>query len=362
MSKILRPAIAMAFIAVCFAAGVWGIDAFFAQGRTQPSSDSEQGAIRVGVTQPRIDELADRFTMVGTISPIRSIELRPLAAGRLVEIAAESAATVESGDLIFRLDDRSARASVADARATLDETRSAFERFEQLAAENIAAAARLEEARAAFRRARAAVELAEAELEDRTLIAPFAGQLGIIDIDPGEYVDPSSVVSTLDDLSVVEAEVALPEKYFHRTSVGQRVRLESAAHPNQAFEGKVSVKSPRIDVASRRFDLRVRVANSERHLTSGMFVRAELIFDSYTAPTLPDDAIINEGDATYVYTVTDGIARRTDIEVRDTEGGRTEVASGVGPDDHVVVTGWDTLSDGAPVEIAEAAPPDEALN
>lgn len=364
VSRILKIVGGLVLVAVCGALGVWGTNVLMSGdggGQAGPGGGERQPT-RVTVAEPRMHEVEDSFSAVGTILPVRSIELRPLAQGRVTEIGVSSGAEVAQGDLLFRLDDRVARAALSDAQATLDESRAEFERIQDLADQDIAAQASLETARGAFRRAESAVEEARANLDDRSLTAPFPGVVGIVDIDPGEYVDPSTTVSTLDDLSTVQADFAVPERYFDRAEAGQTVRVSSAIYPDRAFQGEVTVKAPRIDTASRSFDVRVRMDNAERLLTSGMFVTAELVFATYEAPTLPDDAIISEGEATYVYTVEEGTARRTEIGVAPAEGGRTEITDGLPRDARVVVTGWDTLSDGAPVEVAQTAAPDEALN
>ena len=364
MSRVLKIAGILVVVAVCGAVGFWGTGELLSQ-EGDAEGESQGGgprATRVTVAAPEMTTVEDSFAAVGTILPVRSIELRPLAQGRVVEIGVDSGEAVERGDLIFRLDDRAARAALADAEATLRETRAEFERIQELASEDVAAEARLETARGAYRRAQAAVDEATAVLEDRSLTAPFAGVVGIIDMDPGEYVDSATDVSTLDDLSSVQADFALPERYFERAEAGQKVRVTSAIYPGRTFEGEVSVKAPRIDAASRSFAARVRMDNADRLLASGMFVTAELIFQTYEAPTLPDDAIISEGDATYVYIVEDGTARRTEVSVAPAEGGRTEITEGLPDEARVVTTGWDTLSDGAPVEVAEDPAPEEALN
>jgi membrane fusion protein, multidrug efflux system len=361
MATPLRWLLGIVVIVACGLGTAWTTRTFILASQSEPRSE-EPSAARVGVTSPETATVEDSFTATGTILALRSIELRPLAAGRVAEVAVSSGEEVTEGDIIFRLDTRAAEAALADARATLKETRAEFRRFEELEDQNVAAEARLEEARGAFRRAEAAVALANADLEDRSLIAPFSGVVGIIDIDPGEYVDPASSVSTLEKISSVVAEFALPERYFDRAALGQTVRLVTPAYPERTFEGEVTVISPIISAASRSFKVRVGVPNEDRALAPGMFVSAELIFNSYEAPTLPDNAIISEGTATFVYVVDDGAARRTAITVGPSAGGRTEITSQIAADARVIVTGWGTLSDGDPVEIAEGEPSEEALN
>jgi len=146
-----------------------------------------------------------------------------------------------------------------------------------------------------------------------------------------------------------------------RVRIGQTVHITSDVYPDRVFEGEVSVTSPRISETSRNFPVRVEIDNPARRLTRGMFVRAELVFDTYSAVTIPDDAVISEGDTSYVYTVAEGTAQRTELAVAADLQGRTAVRGGLAGDAQVVVTGWDNLSDGARVEIDDSAPAREAL-
>lgn len=361
MVRAIKWLVGLIVVACCAAAGVWGAD-YLTASEEQAASREGPSATRVSVASPESRELENRFSAVGSILPLRSIELRPLAAGRVVAAPVTSGARVAEGDLIFELDSRAARAELADAQATYEEARQELQRFLELQDRNVSSEATIETARAAFRRAEAAVLLAEANVEDRRLLAPFDGVLGAFDLDPGEYIEPATIVSTLEDLSAVEAEFALPERYFARTRPGQTVRLEARPYPGRVFTGEVDFVAPGIDPATRSFKVRVLVENEDRALAGGMFVDAELVFDSYEALTVPDDAVISEGSATYVYTVEDGTARRTGIQLGASRDGRAEIEDGLGEEAQVVVTGWNTLSDGSPVEIAEEQAREEVLD
>lgn len=358
----MKLAIGLIVVAACGALGVWGSD--FLLARTQEQAENaqrQQATTRVTVAAPEPRDVADSVAAVGTIHPARSVELRPLAPGRVDTVHVSSGERVEAGAPILQLDARAARAEVSRAEAAYDAARQDFARVRELSDENVAAEARLEEARAAAEQAEAELEAARAALEDRSLHAPFPGTLGIVTTDPGEYVDSATSIAALDDLSAVEVAFALPEKYYARVESGQTVRLTTAVYPDRRFAGTVTVRAAAIDPASRSFDVRARLENPARRLAGGMFVEAELVFGSTAALTVPDDAIISEGAATYVYTVEDGSARRTEIGVGESLGSRTEVTEGLADTARVVLTGWDNLSDGAAVTVAEDTP-GEALN
>lgn len=204
-----------------------------------------------------------------------------------------------------------------------------------------------------FNRAESEVARAEAALADHRITAPFDGTLGLIDLDPGAWLTPETPLTRLSDLSVVEVEIALPERYYDRVEPGQTISLTVPAYPDATFEGAVTVRDSAISPASRSFDIRAEIDNAERRLTGGMFARTQLVFGTGDALTLPDDAIISEGETTFVYIVEDGQAVRREVSLGGSAGERTVVTEGIGADDRIVVTGWSNLRDGAPVDVAD---------
>ncbi|SLN66662.1 Multidrug resistance protein MdtA precursor [Roseivivax jejudonensis] len=355
MSTTLKTLAGVIVVAACAAIGVFGTEyVLSSRGEaSQPQGGGEANAVRVGVAQPERRQLESAVSAVGTVMPVRSVEITPSVAGRVVEVPVSSGGEVEEGDLLLQLDARAERAALRSAEATLAEARQNLDRIEQLADANTAAEQQLEQARANFQRAEGDVMAAEADLEDRRITAPFAGTLGFVDIDPGAYLSPSTVVTRLSDLSVVQVDLSLPERYFQQVEPGQTVELRVPAYPDATFDGSVTVRDTSVAQGSRSFDVRAEVDNSDRRLVGGMFAQTRLVFDTYEGLAVPDDAIISEGASTYVYAVSDGTAQRRDVSVGGSAGQLTEVTDGLDPDTQIVVAGWNTLRDGAPVEVAE---------
>lgn len=361
MKRYLKTAGGIAAIALFGVAGLYGTDAILPDGAAQGSTGGgEARPTRVAVAQAEQRRIEETVTAVGTLRPIRHVDLRPAVPGRVVEVGVASGARVTAGDLIVQLDPKAERAALAEAEATLRESQRNFERIEELAASNTAAEDRLDAARATLSRAEAAVNRAEAALEDRRVTAPFDGTLGLIDTDPGEYVDPQTSIAALSDLSRMQADVALPERYYDRIEPGQPVAIQVPAYRDETFEGEITVRAPEVSAASRSFDVRAEVANPERRLVGGMFARTRIVLGTYEGLAVPDDAVIGEGLSSYVFTVTDGTAERREIQLGASVGSRTEVVEGLDAGADVVVAGWDTLSDGAPVTVGEGVP-DEGL-
>lgn len=331
-------------------AGVTGTQALLSVQQTDDDGRASN-ATRVAVASPEQRRMEDTVTATGTIRPARMVALVPNAPGRVTGVPVSSGQQVATGDLLVRLDDRAARAALADAEATLREAQQAYTRIERLAENNAAAESRLEGAHADLLRAEAAEMAARADLEDRKITAPFAGTLGVIDIDEGAYLDGATPVTRLSDLSSVEVSASLPERYFESVKQGQTLQVTTPAYPDETFEGRITLRAPEIDRDTRSFEIRAEIANPDRRLAGGMFARSRLLLGSYDGVAIPDAAIISEGLKSYVYTVADGTATRTDIDPGKSLGELTEVRGGMSLGDRVVVAGWDQLSDGAAVSV-----------
>ncbi|SIT14210.1 membrane fusion protein, multidrug efflux system [Roseivivax lentus] len=353
MKSFLKVAASAVVVAGFAAAGLFGTEILVNQGAAGAQSGRERPPTRVGVAEPQRATIEDSVSAVGTLMPVRAVALVPEVPGRVAEVPVSSGQSVAAGDLVVQLDDRAARADLAEAEATLREARLELQRVTELSDSNIAAEARLESTRAAYKRAEAALQRANAALEDRRITAPFGGTLGIIDVEPGAFLDGSVPVTRLSDLSVMQVSLSLPERYFQSVTPGLSLTLTTPAYPDEEFEGKVTVRAPEIDLNSRSFDIRAEIDNTDGRLAGGMFANSRIVLSTYEGLAIPDDAVISEGFASYVYVVSDGTAARTEIEPGNTLGGLIEARSGLNAGDKVVIAGWDRVSDGAPVTIDE---------
>ncbi|MGQ3486289.1 efflux RND transporter periplasmic adaptor subunit [Roseovarius pacificus] len=305
----------------------------------------------VEVTAASVATLRHTVEAVGTTRARQSVEIVPEAEGRIVELAITPGAKVERGAVLVRLDDAIARADLAEAEARLKERSQALDRIRQLRRTNAAAEATLEEAEARRAEALAQLDRAARRLEERTITAPFAGIVGLSNVDTGARVDQSTLITKLDDLDEIEIEFALPETLFAQVSMGQAVTATSAAFPGEQFQGQIEAKDSRIDPVSRSFRTRAILPNPEGTLPAGMFMSLELILSEAERVVVPEEALVFQAAETYVFVVKDGTARRVPLETGQRRDGMVAVLAGLEVGDLVVIRGLQTLRDGSPVEI-----------
>ncbi len=321
---------------------------------TDQSEAREAKAPAVELADVHRKTLSDTIEAVGTTRARQSVDIVPEASGRIEAISFTAGQHVEAGDLLVRLDDTIARADLVEAKALVTERNRMLERITQLRGASAVAAATLEDAIARQAEAQAELERAEQRLAQRSLRAPFAGTVGLAEIDQGARVNAGTFIARLDDLSHVEVEFSLPETLFARVSTGQTITATSAAFPGQTFAGAIDAVDSRINPQSRSFRARAVIPNPDGTLPAGMFMSLELTLSQTDHLVVPEEAILFQAADTYVFAVTDGIARRTIVDTGQRRDGFVAILDGLGEGDRVVVKGLHRVRNGTAVRELDA--------
>ncbi len=352
-------------IAVLAGLGFGGYQAYRTYLAPQAAADAgDRGPRLVSVETAAAERrrLARAVEAVGTTRARRSVEIVPLAPGRVVAVDFRPGEQVAAGDVLVEIDADIERADLAEAEAVLAERRQAVERNRTLQRSNAVAKAQLDQIIAQAAAAEAALDRARRRLADRVIRAPFAGVVGLTDVDPGARVEEGQVITTIDDLSEVEIEFSLPETLFAEIGAGQPVSARSAAFPDRSFTGQVSAIDTRVDQVSRAFRVRAVIPNPEGALPAGMFMFLTLVLSEAEAVTVPEEAVIAQAAETYVYVVEDGLAKRRAVTTGQRQDGRIAIEGGIAEGEMVVTRGTQRLRDGSAVNVLNepataAAPP-----
>ncbi|MEX2617014.1 MAG: efflux RND transporter periplasmic adaptor subunit [Alphaproteobacteria bacterium] len=309
------------------------------------------GAIAVETGVARIQAMPVIAEAVGTTLARQSIEIVPLSNGRIEQISFEPGQQVKAGDVLVRLDSDIERADLKEAESALDKARMELDRITVLRQKNVATKATVDELASNLVAAEAAEARARRKLADRTIRAPFSGQTGISRYDKGARVTDTTVITTLDDLSSVEIEFSVAEYLFAKTRLGQKVEASAAAYPDREFSGVVTQIDSRVDPVSRSFKVRAEVPNPDGALPRGMFMYLRMTLAANEVLVIPEEAIVAETGAAFVFVVEDNKVTRRNIDVGRREFGIAEVTDGLAPGSVVVTRGTGKLRDGATVRV-----------
>jgi len=337
------------------AAGAWFAFEHLGGPEDMQARRGERPPPLVVAAEARSASIERAVSAVGSGRALRSVELRVADDGRVTAVLFEPGERVRGGEPLLRLDDDSERAALSEAEAELTEAEAAFERAEALNDQGRITGSAFETARAALLRAEARMERARSDLERRTLRAPFDGMLGFTEVEPGALVTKADVIATLDDLSFLDADFTIPERFFDEVEPGAAVRAVTRAFPDETFEGEVVAIDRRIDEVSRAFRVRARFANPGFRLPAGLFLQIELVLDSRIATLAPEEALVLIGDGAHVYVLGDGdVVERRRVTVGQRRSGEAEILDGLAAGERVVVRGVQKVREGQPVRVREA--------
>lgn len=340
-----------------FDARVWCLVATLAVASTAVvAEDAGVAPIPVEAAKVVAGPLSEQVTVVGSLLSDESVTVSTEIPGRLEKVYFKEGQPVEKGAPLFGLEDSVYRAQVADAEAKLKLAEQNSERTNQLFSKNYASAQSADVAASNLAVSKAAVELARVQLEKMRIVAPFAGIVGLRHVSVGEYLTAGQALVNLEAIDPVKADFRVPEKFLPAIRTGQSISIKVDAFPGETFKGEVYAIDPRIDVSGRSLLVRAKVPNHERRLRPGLFARVTVLLQlKEDALTIPEQAIVPQGDSQFVFNIVDGKVTLTKVEVGMRRSGRVEILDGLSVDDEVVTAGQLKLRDGSPVSVVTGA-------
>lgn len=311
----------------------------------------------VEAVQVRVGTVERTVTAVGSLLSNESVVVRPEVAGRISEIAFKEGQRVAKGTVLVRLDDAIARATLAQAQASIAFSRAELSRADQLVRQNTGPLRNREQASAKLLADEAAVQLAKAQLDKQVIAAPFDGVLGLRKASVGDFVQAGKDIVNLEDIDTLKLDFRVPEMFLPAVKVGQTVKVAVDAFGGRSFDGTVYAIDPLVDVNGRALAIRARVPNPDGSLRPGLFARVSLTLTTVPdAVLIPEQAIVAFGKDQFVFKVVDGKVVQTRVVLGERRNAEVEIAKGLAPGDMVVTAGQLKIRDGVPVTVLPAKP------
>ena len=339
----------LAFLAVC--AGFWF--GFVSENDVSGKESGASGRATPVILAPVVDApFSDRLSALGTAVANESVALTANRTDLVRAVHFEDGQHVDKGQVLVELQVAEEESMLAEAKAMMTEREAAHRRALELNGQGIAPDREVQAAQAQLNAARSRVQALEVAIRDHVVKAPFAGVLGLRRVSVGALLQPSTVITTLDDLSVVKVDFTIPETWMSAVRVGQRVHARSDAWPDQMFAGKVSAIETRLDRRTRSATVRAIIDNVEDKLRPGMLMKLDVDRGEAPSRQVPEEAVVQRGDEHFVYVVGDDcVASEVVIGVGRRQVGRVEVLSGLEAGQRIVVEGLVRVRDGSKVEV-----------
>lgn len=322
----------------------------------------------VSTMRAEISEWQPQMRAVGTLRAVRGADLSAQVSGIVSAVHFESGADVAEGTPLVELlaaDDiaklNALKASAALARITYNRNLAQY-KAQAVSKQTVDADEQN------LKSAEAQVAQQEALVGYKSIRAPFAGRLGIRQVDIGQYVSPGAPVVTLQALDPIYFDFYLPQQALDVLQPGLAVVVETDTYPGLTFEGTISAINPKVDPDTRNVQVRASLRNPDHKLLPGMYANVTVRFgEPQPYVTLPQTAISYNPYGNLVYVVANQgndpagkprlVAAQKFVTLGETRGDQVAILTGVNDGDEVVTAGLNKLRNGIPVVVNNSVQP-----
>jgi membrane fusion protein, multidrug efflux system len=259
---------------------------------------------------------------VGTIRAARGVELSAETSGEVIKVAVTSGEKVSAGQLILTLNDSVEQANRKQQEANLKLARLLHERDASLIKQKSIPQSQYDRSRADLDSAIAQLAQTSAQLDNKSIVAPFAGTTGIVKVKVGDFIESGTPITNLQDLTELEIDFSVPDRYFPSLKPGLPIAVHVAAFPDRVFNATLSAIDAKVDTSTRNLMLRATLDDSEG-LLPGMFARMVIDLDKpQRVVTVPETAVTYSlhGNTVFVLLQSKG---KTTVQPRVVETGAT---------------------------------------
>jgi membrane fusion protein (multidrug efflux system) len=322
-------------------------------------------AVTTVVAKP--ESWSTTLNAIGTVAAVQGVTVSADLPGVIDEIDFDSGRAVNAGDVLVRLDTKQERAQLAAAEAQVTWSKLAFDRAKDMTSKGIAAQEVEDRAAAEYKQAVARVGEIKATIARKTIRAPFAGVLGIRQVNLGQYLAGGAPIVTLQSLRPAFVNFSVPQQEIGKLAVGSRVEVTSDALGGATESGTIKAFESVIDESTRNVRVQAISDNQSGKLRPGMFVEARLARGgSSDVIVVPASAISYApfGDSVFIVENMKGPdgksyrgVRQQFVKLSGARGDQVGVLTGVKPGEEVVTSGVFKLRPNAAVVVNNSVQP-----
>jgi membrane fusion protein (multidrug efflux system) len=333
------------------------------------TADAPQKAsppVNVQTVLPKHGEIARSITLPSfRVLALQEATLYAKVPGYLKTLTVDKGDAVKEGQLLAEIEVPELLADEAQFKAESEVSRTNYERMAEARqkAPDLVVPQTVDDLRGQWEVAQAKLQRVRTLLQYSRIVAPFAGIITARFVDPGAFIPAATTSSTpqsagmvtLMDYSRVRVQVFVPEPEvpFIKNGVPARVMVEEL--PKRTFPGSVTRFAHALDPATKTMLTEIEIQNPDGDLRPGAYASVQLEVERKPdALLVPVQALMVEKAGTSVFTVAEGKAKKTPVQIGFNDGINVEIAGGINPDQVVILLGKQALNDGQPVNPVEA--------
>ncbi len=373
LKKMIVPFVILIVVVAVILGGIFGWHLFMGKMMAKYMGAAATAPQTVSTTVATTTTWQAQTRAIGSLRAVRGADLAAQIAGVVDQIHIESGTEVAAGSVLLKLRayDDPAKLAQLEAAATLaDQT---YKRDQEQFAAQAVSQALIDTDMSTLKSARAQVAAQQALIEQKTVKAPFAGRLGIRQVDEGQYLTAGTAVVTLQALDPILIDFYVPQQALAYLRVGQATTATVDTYPGVHFSGVISSINSKVDLASRNIQVRASFANADRRLLPGMYASVEINSGTATDQvTLPQSAVTYNpyGDTVFIvqqsgvdeHGKAKSVVQQRFVKLGATRGDQIAIQSGVAAGDVVVTGGQLKLRNGAGVIVDNSVVPANDLS
>lgn len=331
-------------------------------------TQADTTGVSVKVVEAQYSNAVPQLKLSGSIEGKTSVAISAKLAGRIEQVLVKQGQQVRAGEVLVKLESvelanalRTAQQAVRKAQIAYELEMNDYERYKILYTQHAIAKqsldsydAKLRTAQAELSSAIASQNNAEEQYGYGNITAPVDGVVANVTATVGQVVTSGASLMSVQDISEVYAIVNIEQKDLGKVILGQKAEVRVDTYENKVFEGTIDTINPEAGSTNRMFSTKIKIANPEGLLKSGMFIKAQLATGSATQViTVPQSAVMQKQGLYYAFTAENNKAVRHQIEIGDVSGDTIQIRTGLGVGVSVITSNINKLKDGDLIRIEE---------
>jgi membrane fusion protein (multidrug efflux system) len=309
------------------------------------------------------------LSAVGSIAAAKGVAVSNDGPGLVSRIHFESGQMVQAGQVLVELDTSVERAQLASAKARMDLAAINAGRSRALVQSNAIAQSQLDTDDATLKTATTDLAAIQAQIDRKTVRAPFTGRLGIRAVNLGQYLNSGTTVTVLEAIDTVYVDFELPQQRLADVKVGMPVRITIEGAGGLQQDGAVAAIDPTIDSTTRTIKVRASLPNKQEKLRPGMFANVAVVLPKRDPQVVvPATAVVHASYGNSVFVVEDRkdeagnpvagmdgkpgkMARQQFVRTGEARGDYVAILDGVKSGQELVSAGAFKLRNGSPIVV-----------
>lgn len=297
--------------------------------------------------------VSEPIQLPGTLLPMEETQIQAEVSGRIVSHSINEGAFVNKGALLVKLFDGDLQAQLKKLEVQLQIAEKTEERNKELLKINGISQQDYDLSFLQVSNIKADIELLRTNIIKTEIRAPFSGKIGFRNISTGAYITPTTIITSLRQLSQMKLQFSVPEKYTSKVKVGQTISF-SVEGSTRRFTAKVYASESTVSETSRGLNVRCMVQQNDASLVPGSFAKVDMDFArNENAILVPAQAVLPQARGKKLIVYRDGIAKFTDVQTGIRDSANVEITSGVVPGDTIITTGLLGLKPEAKVKLSK---------